>query len=47
MSFTGHIDVAVGRSLPMLGFVKRLSCEFKDSYTLKILNVSLVRSKLE
>jgi hypothetical protein len=30
MSFTGHIDVTVGRALAMLGFVKRLSCEFRD-----------------
>jgi hypothetical protein len=27
MSFTGHIDVTVGRASVMLGFVKRLSCE--------------------
>jgi hypothetical protein len=30
MSFTGHIDGTVGRALAMLGFVKRLSCEFRD-----------------
>jgi hypothetical protein len=29
MSFTGHIDVTVGKALAMLGFVKRLSCEFR------------------
>jgi hypothetical protein len=34
MSFTGHIDVTVGRALEMLEFVKRLSCEFRDPYTL-------------
>jgi hypothetical protein len=33
--------------LAMLGFVKRLSCEFWDPYTLKTLYVSLVRLKLE
>jgi hypothetical protein len=27
MSFTGHIDVTIGRALAMLGFVKRLSCD--------------------
>jgi hypothetical protein len=37
ISFTGHIDVMVGRALAMLGFVKRLSCEFRDPYTLKTL----------
>jgi hypothetical protein len=31
----------------MLGIIKRLAGEFRDLYTLKILNVSLVRSKLE
>jgi hypothetical protein len=31
----------------MLGFIKRLSTEFRDPYTLKALYVSLVRSKLE
>jgi hypothetical protein len=30
MSFTGHIDVTVGKALAMLGFVRRLSCEFRD-----------------
>jgi hypothetical protein len=30
MSFTGHIDVTVGRALAMLRFAKRLSCEFRD-----------------
>jgi hypothetical protein len=47
MLFTGHIDVAVGKALAMLGVVKRLSCEFKDPYTLTTLYVSLVRPKLE
>jgi hypothetical protein len=45
MSFTRHIDVTVGRALAMLGFVKRLSCEFRDPYTLKTFYVSLVRPK--
>jgi hypothetical protein len=31
----------------MLGFVKRLSGEFRDPYTLRTLYVSLVRPKLE
>jgi hypothetical protein len=47
MSFTGHIDVAVGRTLAMLGCVKRLSRRFRDSYTLKTLHDSLVLPKLE
>jgi hypothetical protein len=40
-------DVTVGKALEMLGFVKRLSCEFRDPYTLKTLYVSLVHPKLE
>jgi hypothetical protein len=47
VSFTGHIDVIVGRALAMLGFVKRLSCEFRDPDTLKTLYVFLVHPKLE
>jgi hypothetical protein len=47
MSFAGHIDVTVGRILAMIGVVKRLSCEFRDPYTLKTLYVSVVRSKLQ
>jgi hypothetical protein len=47
MSFAGHIDVTVGKALAMLGFVKRLSCEFRDPYTLKTIYVSFVRPKLE
>jgi hypothetical protein len=31
----------------MVGFVKRLSCKFRDPYTLQALYVSLVRPKLE
>jgi hypothetical protein len=47
VSFTGHIDVTVRRVLAMLGFVKRLLCEFMDPYTLKASYVSLVCPKLE
>jgi hypothetical protein len=47
ISFTEHIDVAVRRALAMLWFVKRLSCEFRDPYTLNTLYVSLVHPKLE
>jgi hypothetical protein len=47
MYFTGHIDVTVGRALAMLGFLKRLSYEFREPYTLKTLYVSLVCLKLD
>jgi hypothetical protein len=46
MSFSRHIDVTVGMALAMLRFVKRLSGEFTDSYTLRTLYVSLVHPKL-
>jgi hypothetical protein len=45
MSFSRYI--AVGKVLAMLGFVKRLSGEFRDPYTLRTLYVSLVGPKLE
>jgi hypothetical protein len=37
------IDVTVGKALAMLGFVKRLSGEFRDHYSLRTLYVSFVR----
>jgi hypothetical protein len=40
MKLSGHIDATVGKVLAMLGFVKKLSGEFRD-------HVSLVRPKLE
>jgi hypothetical protein len=46
-SFAENIDVTVGRALAMLRFLKRLSYEFRDPYTLKTLYVSRVRLKLE
>jgi hypothetical protein len=33
MSFAGLIDVTVGKALAMLGFVNRLSFEFRDLYS--------------
>jgi hypothetical protein len=45
--FRAHIDATVAKSLAMLGFIKRLAGEFRDSYALKILYVSLLRPKLE
>jgi hypothetical protein len=35
VSFTGLIDVTVEKALALLGFVKRLSCEFREPYCLK------------
>jgi hypothetical protein len=47
MSFRSHIDLTIAKGSAMLGFIKRLSSEFRDPYTLKALYVSLVRSRLE
>jgi Reverse transcriptase (RNA-dependent DNA polymerase) len=47
LSFRNHIDATIAKGLAMLGFIKRLSSEFRDPYTLKALYVSLVRSRLE
>jgi hypothetical protein len=45
MSFKDDIDAMIAKSMSMLGVIKRLSGEFRDPYTLKVLYVSLVRSK--
>jgi hypothetical protein len=37
----------VGKTFAMLEFIRRLSFEFRDPYTLKSLYTSLVRPKLE
>jgi hypothetical protein len=48
MSFSEHVDVMVAKALvAMLGFIRRLSLEFREPYTLKSLYRSLVRPKLE
>jgi hypothetical protein len=47
MTFKNHIDATIAKGFAMLGFIKRLSKEFQDPYTLKSLYMSLVRSRLE
>jgi hypothetical protein len=47
LSFREHIDSVVNKGSAMFGFIKRLSREFRDPYTLKVLYVTYVRSKLE
>jgi hypothetical protein len=41
------VDTMVAKAIAMLGFIRRLSMEFRDPYTLKSLYMSLVRPKLE
>jgi hypothetical protein len=47
MNFSEHIDVMAGKAITMLGFIRSLSFEFRDPYTLRSLYTSLVRPKLE
>jgi hypothetical protein len=47
INFSKHVDVMVGKAFPMMGYIRRLSLEFRDQYTLKSLYPSLVRPKLE
>jgi hypothetical protein len=41
------VDVMVAKAIAILIFIRRLSFEFRDPYTLKSLYTSLVRPKLE
>jgi hypothetical protein len=47
MTFLEYVDVIVTKAFAMLGFIRRLSLEFRDPYTLKYLYTSLVHPKLE
>jgi hypothetical protein len=33
MNFSEHVDFMVGKAFAMLGFIRRLSFEFRDAYT--------------
>jgi hypothetical protein len=46
ITFSEHVDVMVAEAFTILGFIRRLSLEFRDPYTLKSLYMSLVRPKL-
>jgi hypothetical protein len=39
INFSEHVDVMVGKVFAMLGFLRSLSFEFKDPYTLKSLQL--------
>jgi Reverse transcriptase (RNA-dependent DNA polymerase) len=47
MTFLAHIETIISKLARMLGFIKRLSKEFRDPYTLKTPYASLVRPNLE
>jgi hypothetical protein len=38
MNFSEHVDVLVGKVFAMLEFIRRLSFEFRDLYTLNSLH---------
>jgi hypothetical protein len=42
-----HKDVTVGKAFAILGFIRRLSFEFRDPNTLRSFYTSLIRPKLE
>jgi hypothetical protein len=46
MSFLPHIDAIISKSSRMLGFIKRISKDFRDHKTHKTLYTSLVRPNL-
>jgi hypothetical protein len=47
LSFRKHIDSVGKKGSAMFGFIKSLSWELRDPYTLQVLYVTFVRSKLE
>jgi hypothetical protein len=47
MNFLEHVDVMVGKACAMMGFIRRLSFEVRDPYTLNSLYTSLVCPNLE
>ncbi|HBK82686.1 MAG TPA: hypothetical protein DDZ41_03680 [Flavobacterium sp.] len=47
MSFRSHIDLIVAKSCSTLGFIRRLTKDFKNPNTVRSLYCALVRSQLE
>jgi hypothetical protein len=47
MSFLPHIEAIISKLSRMLGFIKRISRDFRDPYTHKTLHTSLVRPNHE
>jgi hypothetical protein len=46
-NFISHIDSLVVKASRMLGYIRRIGKEFRDSYTLKTLYISFVWSNVE
>lgn len=47
LSFTEHINMVIKKANKMVGFISRMSKDFRNTQTIKILYNSLVRSHLE
>jgi hypothetical protein len=47
MWFLPHIEANISKSSRMLGFIKRISRDFRNPYTHRTLDISLVRPNLE
>jgi hypothetical protein len=47
MTFSEHVELMVAKAFTMLGFLRRLAFDFRDSYTLQSLYMYLGRPKLE
>jgi hypothetical protein len=47
LNFTSHISSLVVKASRMLGYIRRIGKKFRDSYTLKTLYNSFVRSHLD
>jgi hypothetical protein len=47
LSFREHIDSVINKGSAMFGFINRLSREFRDPYTLKVLYVTYALSNFE
>jgi hypothetical protein len=47
LKFSEHVDVTVSKARQMIRFIMRVGRDFRDTYALKFLYVSLVRYKLE
>jgi hypothetical protein len=46
MNFSEHVDVMVGKAFAMVGFIRKISFEFRDPYILRSLYTYMVRPKL-
>lgn len=46
LSFNSHVEIAVGKPMKLLGFIFRITQNFKDVKSYRMLYFSLVRSRI-